>query len=197
MNAPDRGLKDLYLANTHEVVNVSRELVDTNLYLQDAALQDAVQREGAAAGGSGLRYGYHRCHPSIGSHFFSGPGAPAASATGDLAYTIGVFDWIATWPETKSPIARSSAFILIWRLQPDGGVLSHTGLPVQVQESLLDEVGRLYLLTDLGIGLVHSADMNLAADNVETNRWRPGEVHSDALPARFGFVPHPQAAHMA
>jgi hypothetical protein len=85
----------------------------------------------------------------------------------------------------------------IWRLQPDGGVLSHTGLPVQVQESLLDEVGRLYLLTDLGIGLVHSADMNLAADNVETNRWRPGEVHSDALPARFGFVPHPQAAHMA
>lgn len=51
---------------------------------------------------------------------FRPTGAPAASATGDLAYTIGVFDWIATWPETKSPIARSSAFILIWRLQADG-----------------------------------------------------------------------------
>ncbi len=38
----------LYLAETHDVVNVGRELVDTNLYLQDAALVDAVMREGAA-----------------------------------------------------------------------------------------------------------------------------------------------------
>jgi putative acyl-CoA dehydrogenase len=50
MNAPDSPLSNgtLYLAETHEVVNVSRELADTNLYLQDAALVDAVQREGAA-----------------------------------------------------------------------------------------------------------------------------------------------------
>lgn len=51
---------------------------------------------------------------------FRPTGYPAASVTGDLAYTIGVFEWIATYPETKSPIARSSAYILIWRLQPDG-----------------------------------------------------------------------------
>ena len=37
-----------YLAETHEVVNVSRELADYNLYLQDAALREAVAREGAA-----------------------------------------------------------------------------------------------------------------------------------------------------
>jgi putative acyl-CoA dehydrogenase len=50
MNAPDPGLKDrLFLADTHEVINVSRELTDFNLYGQDKALQDAVQREGAAA----------------------------------------------------------------------------------------------------------------------------------------------------
>ena len=48
MNAPESLLKDrLYLADTHEVINVSRELVDFNAYLQDRALQDAVQREGA------------------------------------------------------------------------------------------------------------------------------------------------------
>jgi putative acyl-CoA dehydrogenase len=48
MNAPESLLKDrIYLADTHEVVNVSRELVDTNAYLQDRALQEAVQREGA------------------------------------------------------------------------------------------------------------------------------------------------------
>lgn len=82
----------------------------------------------------------------------------------------------------------------IWRLQPEGGVLSHTGLPAQAQESLLDESGRLYLVTDLGVGLVHSADMNLAADAVEAGRWHPGEVRADALPSRFGYIPQPQAA---
>ncbi len=48
MNAPESLRKDsLYLAETHEVVNVARDLVDYNLYLQDAALQEAVRREGA------------------------------------------------------------------------------------------------------------------------------------------------------
>ena len=49
MNAPESLRKDsLYLAETHEVVNVARDLVDFNPYLQDAALQEAVRREGAA-----------------------------------------------------------------------------------------------------------------------------------------------------
>jgi putative acyl-CoA dehydrogenase len=49
MNAPDALPKHAnYLSDTHEVFNVSRELVDYNLYLQDAALQEAVRREGAA-----------------------------------------------------------------------------------------------------------------------------------------------------
>jgi putative acyl-CoA dehydrogenase len=51
MNAPDHLAKptlvDPYLADTHEVVNVGRELVDFNAYGQDAALQQAVRREGA------------------------------------------------------------------------------------------------------------------------------------------------------
>ena len=81
----------------------------------------------------------------------------------------------------------------IWRLQPDGGVMAHTGAPVRVQESLVDEAGRLYLVTDLGVGLVHSADMAPAADLVESGRWRPVDVQADALPARFGFNPHPKA----
>lgn len=37
-----------YFANTHEVINVSHELLDYNLFEQDAALKDAVLREGAA-----------------------------------------------------------------------------------------------------------------------------------------------------
>jgi len=47
MNAPETLKRDsLYLAQTHEVVNVSRELVDYNPYTQDAALVDGVAREG-------------------------------------------------------------------------------------------------------------------------------------------------------
>ncbi len=48
MNAPESLSKDtLFLADTHEVVNVARDLVDYNAYVQDAALQEAVKREGA------------------------------------------------------------------------------------------------------------------------------------------------------
>ena len=49
MNAPETITKNTpFLADTHEVINVAHELVDYNLYLQDAALQEAARREGAA-----------------------------------------------------------------------------------------------------------------------------------------------------
>ncbi|MFN3494402.1 MAG: DUF2946 family protein [Hydrogenophaga sp.] len=83
----------------------------------------------------------------------------------------------------------------IWRLQPDGRVLSHTGTPVQVQDSLLDESGKLYLVTDLGLGLVHSADMALAAEQVEDGAWTPRDVLAVELPGRGGFVRSPQPPH--
>ena len=47
-----------FLADTHEVFNVSSELADYNMYLQDTALQEAVQREGAGAAHDALtRFG--------------------------------------------------------------------------------------------------------------------------------------------
>lgn len=80
----------------------------------------------------------------------------------------------------------------IWRLQPDGRVLSHTGELVQVQSSLLDEAGKLYLVTDVGIGLVHSADMVQAADLVDAGLWSPQGVLAADLPTRGRFVRSPQ-----
>lgn len=82
----------------------------------------------------------------------------------------------------------------VWRLQPDGRVSSHTGMAAQVKEVLLDESGRLYLATDLGPGLVHTADMGLAAEAVEAGRWTPADVRHAELPARYGFVRHPTPA---
>jgi len=51
-----------YQADTHEVINVGRELQDYNLYTSDAALREAVAREGAAWAeadleSSGARFG--------------------------------------------------------------------------------------------------------------------------------------------
>lgn len=81
----------------------------------------------------------------------------------------------------------------IWRLQPDGSVWAHTGVEVSVQDSLLDEHGRLYLVTTEGVvGLVHSADMALAAEQVESGCWTPKPAQAAELPGRFGYEPSPE-----
>lgn len=81
----------------------------------------------------------------------------------------------------------------VWRVAADGAVSSHTGRPATVRQALLDEAGRLFLATDLGLGLVHTQDMLAAAGLVEQGRWQPEPVPAAALPARFGYVPSPQA----
>jgi len=59
----------------------------------------------------------------------------------------------------------------VWRLQPDGRVLSHTGLPSLPTRAWTDEAGRLYLAGEIGLGVVHSQDMLQAAEAVEQRRW--------------------------
>lgn len=86
----------------------------------------------------------------------------------------------------------------VWRLDRRGdgrfAVNSHSGRPAEVQAAWLDEAGRLYLQCDLGIGLVHSLDMGLAADAIEAGQWQPAELIASELPARFGFVRQPRPA---
>lgn len=80
----------------------------------------------------------------------------------------------------------------IWRLQPDGRVLAHTGEPADaVHASLLDEAGHLYLQTPLGLGLVHTQDMALAADWVEQGLWQPTAVLQADVPDIGRFVASP------
>lgn len=83
----------------------------------------------------------------------------------------------------------------IWRLAgavPAVAIHSHTGRAASFESAWLDEAGRLYLLTDLGLGLVHSLDMELAAGMVEAGLWQPQDIAAAALPARFGFQRAPQ-----
>ena len=83
----------------------------------------------------------------------------------------------------------------VWRLQPGGGVRSHTGREAKVQSAWLDEAGHLYLQADLGLGLVHTADMALAAEAVEAGRWTPQDCIAAKLPALFGYRLRPALAH--
>ena len=86
----------------------------------------------------------------------------------------------------------------IWRLRCTGdGVQlhSHTGQnlpPDEVQQVLLDEQGRLYLLMPQGLGMVHSMDMLDAANALEHESWPAvQEVQSADLPKMFVYVMSP------
>ncbi len=79
----------------------------------------------------------------------------------------------------------------VWRLEAVPGaaprVTSHTGLSAQFESAWLDEHERLLLATDLGLGLVHTLDMETAADAVESAAWVPTTATFHSLVTRFGY----------
>ena len=86
----------------------------------------------------------------------------------------------------------------VWRIDDSAfAVAAHTGLPVTPTGCLVDELGRLFLVTPIGLGLVHTQDVRIAADAIEQGRWQPEEVLANDLPARFGHVLSPAARHAA
>lgn len=85
----------------------------------------------------------------------------------------------------------------IWRLAQDASVRTHTGRPARIQRCILDEEGRVYLETDIGIGLVHTQDMLGAAEAIESGLWVPMQLLAADLPARFAYVRSPQARMLA
>jgi hypothetical protein len=83
----------------------------------------------------------------------------------------------------------------VWRLQPDGNLLSHSQRIAQYQSSWLDDAGWLYLETDLGFGLMHSMDMLQAVQKIESKEWLPQNIAKIDLQARFGFCLSPHQGH--
>jgi hypothetical protein len=57
----------------------------------------------------------------------------------------------------------------------------------------VDEVGCVYFETDIGFGLVHTADMNDLANAVEQEVWSPELVSRDSFEAQYGFRKSPEA----
>lgn len=86
----------------------------------------------------------------------------------------------------------------VWRLQPDDSIRAHTGADAgSVKACWLDEAGRLYLETDLGTGIVHTADMAAAAEAVEIGRWVPEEIAIRELMQRGGWIRSPHLVQRA
>jgi len=85
----------------------------------------------------------------------------------------------------------------VWRLrrEPDGvRIESHTGRPTSFQSAWVDESGRLFAGTDLGLGIVHTLDMEFAGDAVERGTWAVRPCTFAELPERFGYRLKPQPA---
>jgi hypothetical protein len=86
----------------------------------------------------------------------------------------------------------------VWRLQPDPTahvvVTSHTGrAAAPAGEAFVDESGRLFVVCDLGLGIVHTLDMQAASELVERGVWRPRETTFAALVERHAVRLSPAA----
>jgi hypothetical protein len=81
----------------------------------------------------------------------------------------------------------------VWRIDQNRGVTAHTGREARLQEVYVDELGRVFMQTDLGIGLVHTQDVGLAADAIDQGFWTPQPLRSEDIADRFGFVVSPAA----
>ncbi|MBY0463875.1 MAG: DUF2946 family protein [Burkholderiales bacterium] len=82
----------------------------------------------------------------------------------------------------------------VFRVNPDCTVETHTGVRVDVVDAITDENGHLYLRSNLGLGLVHTQDVQIAADILEDRTWSLRMMEVKHLPEVFGFVVSPQAA---
>lgn len=73
---------------------------------------------------------------------------------------------------------------------------AHTGQAVgSVFATFVDEHGRLFLSTDVGLGVLRSLDMDVAADAITAGVWpEPQDVAFAELPARFAYMLRPSKA---
>jgi hypothetical protein len=83
----------------------------------------------------------------------------------------------------------------IYRVDAQLGVTTHTGLAATALSCLVDESGHVYLSTDRGVGLVHTLDVGVVADGLETGTWPVLDIRAENLPVLFGFERSPQALH--
>lgn len=135
-------------------------------YMRDAATQAA----GAFPVAKGSRIDHAQLKAFIGRNY-------AADAHGQWYFQNG----------PQCVYVELEAAPWVWRVDTGHALVSHTGAPAHYRSAWLDERGRLFLDTDLGLGLVHSLDMGTAADALEAGAWPLHEAPFAELPQRFGY----------
>lgn len=85
----------------------------------------------------------------------------------------------------------------IWRIEPQGQVMSHTGTLAILKEAWLDEHGHLYFVTDSGVGLVHTQDVQRAVQYYENIIVNAQSVTWSQVASLAHFVRSPHALSTA
>jgi hypothetical protein len=80
----------------------------------------------------------------------------------------------------------------IWRMEPVGTIHSHTGQTAEIIRFWVDENGRLFITTDLGLGLVHSQDVLRVAQWIEQHQTQVQECAFADLLMQHGIEKSPQ-----
>ena len=141
-------------------------------YLRD----DAVQRAGPFPQIKGSRIEHERLREFIGRNY-------AADADGAWFFQNG----------PQRVYVELEAAPWVWRVARDAfALVSHTGRDADAGAAWLDEHGRLFVATALGLGLVHTQDMDAASDAVEGGAWAPVATRFSDLVERYGFRLHPE-----
>jgi hypothetical protein len=81
----------------------------------------------------------------------------------------------------------------VWRVSDKGQVHAHDGQDAGYLRCVMDEHGWLYLQTTLGFGLVHTQDMEQAANVIESGTWTVEDVLRADLASQHGYITSPQA----
>lgn len=149
-----------------------------------------------------------------GNWYLRDDAAQAAGSKGDRLEHAKLIDFIqrnyacdtqGQWFFQNGPqrvFVQLQAAPFVWRINPANSVgafalTAHTGQSARMQRCFIEEAGLVYLETDLGFGLVHTLDMESAADAIDQGLWVPQEVAKADLETRFGFVRSPQQRQQA
>jgi len=81
----------------------------------------------------------------------------------------------------------------IWRLSDDFQLTSQTRQSTSVNACYTDAQGRVYFQTPLGLGLLHTLDVGLAAEGLTQGLWQLENLSAADLQTQFAFRQSPAA----
>ena len=85
----------------------------------------------------------------------------------------------------------------VWRLSADFKLTAQTGQETVPQMCLTDEAGKVYFQTPIGVGLLHTMDVALAAEGLSLDLWPLEIIEAKELTAKFAYCMSPASVSLA